>query len=553
MNKNRIGNKQNRKSKFKVFLAGALKWIAMLSCVALLIVALSPLMSNIYQSNKPSSEDKLLSAGIGIIGLAIAVWGGLNIANSIERKDLEELRSRTDSIKQLVYNMDNIESLEYDAFLQALLRTKNDELTAYFYRKFSRYSINTKENFFTLTRIEDLFGQVLDLHNTKDHYDKELIEKAGYAISCIEDYHTSDRLITTYLSLRNAEFHYYCGYVGESGYQKFQDFSFAFELYLNTLPELDITFPKRKKDGQIPELPDGIDRKLAIYMANTLGDTCSMILPLKKQLTSPSASKEQHRRYPRNSQKLRLTSPSASKEQEIEKSVLAQYAENAIFYCGCAVKWADGYSDKEIDANDYHYFEVYYRNYAVAYERYDAFFEQELENSETIISNYLESFYHIVKGTKITSQRVQSVYHALLSYLKRYFEAGLKFEHNDESKSPLLKEEVFKFARQYSTGFDRKQAEYLQNMLDISKIGMMDTPRNNLPIVMNGFASGYVIILKLVGNTEVCGLFSEDYSVYLANIQNALSLLNALNIQDPYTDVLRNRRQLITECVKQPV
>lgn len=41
------------------------------------------------------SEASLLSTGITIIGFAITVWTGLNIANSINRKELEQIEDKT--------------------------------------------------------------------------------------------------------------------------------------------------------------------------------------------------------------------------------------------------------------------------------------------------------------------------------------------------------------------------------------------------------------------------------------------------------------------------
>lgn len=530
MRKKQTNETQSKKSRFKSFLAGALIWVSKLLCIALFCVALVPLITRILPQSGDMQpiDDQLLSTCVTIIGMAIAVWAGLNIVNSIERKDLEELRSRTDNIKQLVYNMDNIEHLGYDAFLQALLRKGEDELTAYFYRRFSRYGMSSKENFFILARIEDLFGQVYDLHNTVKHHDAELIEKAEEAISYINEYQTEDRLIRAYLTARNAEMGYYCGYVGKTAFQKYQSLTSAIDLYQRILPELSISFPPRGEGGQTPDLPDGAERKLAIYMANTLGDTCSQILLLKKELTSESAPAD----------------------QKVEVAVLAQYAEKALFYCNCAVKWSDKYKYKEIYDNDYHYFEAYYRNCAVAYERYDKFYGDALPHAEIIIENNLKAFYHIAKATKLKRQRVQSVYHSLLSYFKRYFDAELDFTGNNGKIDPFSEKEHFESACKYNYKFDETHVKHLQEMLDISEIGILDMPRNNIPVVMNGFAYSYVILLKLTGNTAICEQFPENCATYLAKIRSALSRLNTLHIEDDYTTELKKRKELITDYLK---
>ena len=530
MGKKQGNEKQGKKSRFKSFLAGALIWVSKLLCIALFCVALAFLIGKIVPQNghSLSIDEQLLSTGLSIIGLAIAVWAGLNIVNSIERKDLEELRSRTDSIKQLVYNMDNIEHLGYDAFLQALLRKGRDELTAYFYRQFSRYGMNAKEDFFILTRIEDLFGQVYDLHNSIKHHDAELIGKAEEAISYINNYQTDDRLVRMYLTARNAEMGYYCGYAGKTGFQMYQSFSSAFDLYQKILPELSISFPSRGKDGQTPDLPDGANRKLAIYMANTLGDTCSKILELKN-----------------------LTYESVPQDQRVEEAVLLQYGEKALFYCDCAVKWTDKYTYQAINDNDYHAFEAYYRNCGVAYERYDRLKGKELPHAEIILENYLKAFYHIVKGTKLYPQRVQSVYHSLLSYLKRYFDAELGFTGNNGAIESFSGKEFFEAACKYNYKFNETHIKHLQEMVNISEIGMLDMPRNNIPAVMNGFAYSYVILLKLAGNPNIGEEFPEDCTAYLAKIRNALSRLNTLHIEDDYMVELGKRETFIAEHLEQ--
>lgn len=522
--------KQGKRSRFKSFLAGVLIWASKLIFIALLCVILAFLIIMISPQNgrSPSIDEQLLGACVAIIGLAIAAWAGLNIVNTIERKDLEELRSRTDSIKQLVYNMDNIEHLGYDAFLQALLRKGRDELTAYFYRQFSRYGTNTKADYFILARIEDLFGQVYDLHNAVRHHDAELIGKAEEAISYIKEYQTDDRLIRTYLTARNAEMGYYCGYVGKTDFQMYQSFSSAFDLYQKILPELSISFPPRGDNKEAPDFPDGANRKLAIYMANTLGETCSKILQLES-----------------------LTSESVPEEQRVKKDVLLQYGEKALFYCDCAVKWTDKYTYEVINKNDYHAYEAYYRNCGVAYERYDKLKGKELPHAEIIIENYLKAFYHIVKGTKLNPQRVQSVYHTLLSYLKRYFEVEMVFTGNNGAIEPFSGKEFFEAACKYNYKFDKTHVEHLREMVDISEIGMLDMPRNNIPAVMNGFAYSYVILLKLAGNTNIDTQFPEDCTAYLAKIRNALSRLDTLHIDDDYKVKLKKRDEFIAEHLEQ--
>lgn len=519
-------NCRQKSMKLRITLSGVLVWIAKLLCffiagIVLLLAAKLILCSTIPMG----TEEKVIDIGLAIIGLAIAIWAGLNIVNSIERKELEELRARTDGVKKLINNLDNIESIAYDTFLQALLRMGNDEATKYFYKEFSKHAANRNLDYYTLTRIEDLFGQVYSLHNTVDHFDMVLLEKAEEALEYIEDFETQDRLVALYLIFRKAELNYYSGYVGGSAREKYKYFSTAIDLYQHTLPKMNVLIPQYRKCedlSKIPEIPADADRKLTIYMANTIGDACRKIIEMKPKLTSEDL-------------------PAGDR---IPKDKIKHYGDLALFYCGCAAKWADGY-DKEVYAKDLHYFEVYYRNCGVAYEQFDRVFGPMHKNAEIIIENYLKAFSQIIKGTKISAQRVQSVYKALLSYLKQYFDDELKFEGNNGPLSPFDGAEALVAASKYKYQISDKQLYYLRKMVDISELAMMDMPRNNIPVAMNGFAYTYVVLLKKSENPAICNEFKEDSSMYLAKIEAANNKLRTMDIADDYAQNLLKRYDLL--------
>lgn len=530
-------NCRQKNMKSRITLSGVLVWIAKLLCIFITGIVLLLAAKLIWCSTiTMSTEEKVIDIGLAIIGLAIAIWAGLNIVNSIERKELEELRARTDGVKKLINNLDNIESIAYDTFLQALLRMGNDEATKYFYKEFSKHAANRNLDYYTLTRIEDLFGQVYSLHNTVDHFDMVLLEKAEEALEYIEDFETQDRLVALYLIFRKAEFYYYSGYVGGSAKEKYNYFSTAINLYQYALPKMNIVLPqyrKCKNPSEIPEIPTDADRKLTIYMANTIGDACRKIIEMKPKLTSGDL-------------------PVGDR---IPEDKIRHYGDMALFYCGCAAKWADGY-DKEVYAKDLQYFEVYYRNCGVAYEQFDRVFGPMHENAKIIIENYLKAFYHIVKGTKIPLQRVQSVYYALFSYLKRYFDDMLKFGDFDESKESCERTKTLDEAINSDFDISGEQFEhldYLCKMVDISKLAMEDMPRNNLPAVMYGFAYSYVILLKLKEDPLVCNKFKEEYPVYLSKIENAICKLRTMNINDKYTTALICRYNALKDHINKKI
>lgn len=539
--------KANRKQegvKLKITLSSVLVWIAKLLCIFILGIALllaAKLVLCQTSTIPMSTEEKVIDIGLAIIGLAIAIWAGLNIVNSIERKELEELRARTDGVKKLINNLDDIESIAYDTFLQALLRMGNDEATKYFYKEFSKHAANRNLDYYTLTRIEDLFGQVYSLHNTVDHFDMVLLEKAEEALEYIEDFETQDRLVALYLIFRKAELNYYSGYVGGSAREKYKYFSTAINLYQYALPKMNIVLPqyrKCKNPSEIPEIPTDADRKLTIYMANTIGDSCRKIIEMKPKLKSEDL-------------------PVGDR---IPEDKIRHYGDMALFYCGCAAKWADGY-DKEVYAKDLHYFEVYYRNCGVAYEQCDRVFGPMHKNAKIIIENYLKAFYHIVKGTKIPLQRVQSVYCTLFSYLKCYFDSKLKFDNFDKLKFDDF--EKLKESHERAKALDEainsvfdisgEELDYLCKMVDISKLAMEDMPRNNLPVVMYGFAYSYVILLKLKDDPLVCNKFKEEYPVYLSKIENVICKLNTMNIDDKYKSALTCRYDALKDHINTKV
>ena len=67
--------------------------------------------------NQKRAEETLLGSGIGIIGLAIATWAGLNISNSIDRKDIDELRQTLHSnITRSVHLSSKVDRYYYISF-----------------------------------------------------------------------------------------------------------------------------------------------------------------------------------------------------------------------------------------------------------------------------------------------------------------------------------------------------------------------------------------------------------------------------------------------------
>ena len=458
--------------------------------------------------------EQIVSIGIAVISLAVAVWAGLNISNSIERKELDDLRMKTDSIKKFVSNVDKIDSISFELFMMTLANSivKSEEGTKYFYEQFSSIGRNERENYYVLARIECLFKEVKDLHNTVDHIDQELSQLAEQGIALIEGYQTKDRLVNSFVQFRYAEFLYYGGYVQEDLQKRYESFKKAIDIFFATSQRMKIHLPKYKDaHGDIPDISKEIC-KLPIYMANSIGDCCRKIYEIK----SKSAG-------------MQLV------DMEVEGNEIPweHYANMGLFYFRCAVKWANMFSLEEIRRADLQYFEVYHRNCGVAYEIYDRNFGKKFDNADTILNHYLCAYYCTIKDTNLPNQRMQSVYHTLLSYLNAYWTDKFGIKENEEGE--ITEIVVHSTLYEYINNND---VEKLRKMVAISELGMLDMPRNNLPVVMNGFAYSYVMILIGSKNKDAIERFSEVQSVYYGKIKNVLSRLDSMKIDDKYSKQL---------------
>ena len=98
---------------------------------------------------------------------------------------------------------------------------------------------------------------------------------------------------------------------------------------------------------------------------------------------------------------------------------------------------------------------------------------------------------------------------------------------------------------------NNEDVEKLRKMVAISELGMLDMPRNNLPVVMNGFAYGYVIILIGANNKDTIKNFPEHPSVYYKSIKNVLSRLELMNVDDRYSKQLKTIYEKLANLVSE--
>ena len=136
-------------------------------------------------------QSSLLSNGLAIIAIAISVWAGLNIANAIERRELdkfddklknsedrledrlkesEEKLKKVDEIEPIVKRNEKIQNTLFNMFQNELLKTANDEATYWLYNQIidpNKVNIKDIDSILSdLVVVEELFFQVYTTHTS---------------------------------------------------------------------------------------------------------------------------------------------------------------------------------------------------------------------------------------------------------------------------------------------------------------------------------------------------------------------------------------------------
>ncbi|MBQ4630922.1 MAG: hypothetical protein IJB70_08070 [Clostridia bacterium] len=466
-------------------------------------------------------ESTLLSTGLAVISIALAVWAGLNIINAVSRKDIEKeqekvyyLRKDLNKLKReskFVF-VDN----KYVNFIELLRLLPDKEYPSkYFLTHFFEHRPNI-EFIDEFEKIERYFYNVYNMHERFDNGGITVSKSADSAIKIISDVLSSkSRLLNgkeeLYLNFRLAEFYFYKGYVCNTFGSAFYSFRKALELYFCTAPGFDIDIPHYNCDMELsPCKGNNID--LAIYYVNSIGEAYSKIVD-------------------------KYISNNGIYEDKID---VHDYAGKSIFYCHCSVAW----SNEAKCALNYEPSEVYYRNAGVALERYDKLTGNFGENSETIMKYYLSSF-ELVRYME-PGTRVQKSYHVVLSYMKKYFDKKLSLNLLDNSDNNGLA--VF-FKREFM--LSDKDIFYLDRFCRISEFGKVHVCKFNLPHVMNGFAYVDVLVLKVIGNESVNKQYANSNEFYLQKIYDNICTFELLGVNDDYTKVLKRRYEALIELMRE--
>lgn len=351
----------------------------------LLIVFFSCRFSVNLDSNSANEIGNLLSAGLGIIGIAIAVWAALNITNAISRGEIEKARETVSDLEQKIDPIDKFiqknKGVQVELFLQEITRHSDDPIIGYLESQSNASQQN--DPYAELTIIESLFYRVKSLHKSKFETDSVLLEIAKKGLANIEALGTEEcsDFVKKYLCYRSAGFNFYMGYCAENYLAGAKYFKEALEKYNESAKYFGISLNPDK------EPPDERDRFIAAALYNSVGESYSKIVHYYND-------------------DLEGQTKNAFQED------IAMYSERAVTYLTMAIKCEERISSCTRSTT--------YRNLGCAYERKDKLDGKFGANKDNIISSYKKALAHVWDDSPTDAAMVKNAYHTLLSYYCKF-------------------------------------------------------------------------------------------------------------------------------------
>ncbi len=486
-------------------------------CVLILLVILlfiikAPLFIYIVRSNKvlfnEIAENDIITTGLTIIGLAIAVWTGLNISNAVSRREVEELKAKTENLQkqsdELTKIYDSLESLNRKEFFKELLKTSEDVMSNYFYNEFQKNDQVVKKDFLY---IEQLFNQIYDLHTKEETAEKYIIEKVDELEKNInkileKDKNNINKLTKSYLNYRKVEGLFYKGYKLKDRKEIDDNYDKAIKMYEELASEFGIKLPKydasKIDDDNYWKSIYYDNHKLFAYYANTMGESYNEKI---------------------------------EKSFDMSEKETIDLAKRAVFYCKHAVNCAKIANISR---------EIYYRNLGRAYERLEKAQGSKFNYSDKILENYIKAFSFATNKPQISKKQVGKIYHTTLSYYHRYIKNMLGLLKISEDI------DVENIINCLNVENKEKLIDLIKSMNEIATIAINDDIRKSLNIVMFGFSNGYIILSKMKYNNYY---FSKDNEYYLEKMKWSIDTLKLMKIDDDYFKELRAFYEKIVKIV----
>lgn len=506
--------------------------VLLCTMISVAVVAVISLVSIVYlcSISGPTSGGKmeavLLDTGLSIIGIAISIWAGLNIINALEKKDIEEvqdtLKNTKAKVDKLSENVEEIEIVKNEQgdiykgfFLQELLKTNYDVMSRYFYKLFSDCKDISTAEYVKLVLIEQYFSQVYLQYGEKSSLKSLVFSRAYDGIKLIDEVYEQykkkgDLLLERYLLFRKYEFTFLMGYM-RVGVPKFDSFIYAANGFAQISNKFGVELPEVDGDQDDWEYTGEDDNlEIAVYFVNTIGEAYSKIIEDKGLIGK------------------------RSQKEKITQEMMKNFAEKAVKYLEITVKWNQSIGTRE----------VYYRNLGCAYERMDRLFGQIGSHAKEIISNYKKSFLIVISNNEEKMDRIQKIYHTLLSYYERYMRIYFRLD-----KKAIFKEKknFIDFLEKIEGCVEIEIKEYLVHYQQASEIAMMDNARFSLQKSLNGFAWTWILVFLLNNDKYIKEKYVEAEDVYMKKIRNIINVLDAMGINDTYSQELKERYEIIEE------
>lgn len=468
-------------------------------------------------------QSTLLANGLVIIEIAVAVWAGLNVVTSLDRKDVDKLNYQVSILNKEVNQIEVItkkvepisKNLEY-MFTGELYNSSKDLITVYFYQEFNKIFIDNKPEkeeiqalLPELLNCEQIFSQVYQSHHgfNKEHNKQaiiiELIEEGLKTVQVLKKMNCEIQLIKKYIIDREGDFYFYKGYLLDSNGERYDSYIKASELYIELLNEFGYKFPDPNNIVGFDEKEDS-ERRLFMYLINSIGEAYSCCVEKPEEIKHSGTT--------------------------IEKSKLIKTAQNAITYLDECVKHIG-----EGEA-----YEVYWRNRGCAHERLERLQKTYFEDHNNIIESYKNSLLASLYSSEIIPYRLKNIYYVNCQYLYKYLKNKLSFCIGEEviyvysKKDKELKErkvgiiqpiKAKKYKKIVKEIFE-KDYEYIYYFGNVLKMAQTEFPREPLYYKIEGMWLLFIVRFLRDG-VKIQG-FEEDIEVYKERLR--YDFINSLNL-----------------------
>ena len=569
--------------------------LIIIGVLCLICIALMALVDYFIFINMPSSiqiadetySATLLSNGLAIIAIAISVWAGLNIANAVERKELDDTNEKIIQVNQKISDtekkitkaetkLSDAEEKIADSEKRIIEEESKLNETSTQLQKVSNEnkqlvkdsesikikikplsdSLQITQKSLSFMFENELIKTIKDratLYLYNQFSTKELEEKTSY------NTYYPDLIIIEQLFVRIYETHsskqlkdIELENIAEKGIEKIDEIIKNCDAKIPVLVLIYLKYRKAEFNyylGYITADPQKYYNSFmnaAELFIELFTDFNAWIPDYEPQKDVPEyKGKEENREismYFANSigdsfSRFLLRADISGNVIDKNGDILnidevIEIGKKGVFYCSCAAKWT----------NEKEGHEVYYRNLGCAYERLERKENAFGKYYKEVIYNYSMAFKSIANYDE-HSYRVQSVYHTLIQYLKKHLDTQLKVN--------LIFKDISSFKQliAYPIMLEEENIDYFKELYYITDFAKLENHRQKLQYSVNGLTLAIILYYKLSKNRtieEICDLSIDNCLRIIKEDINILEMMGTTD-KDNYFKELKNRYNIIKE------